>query len=177
MIGHIVRLTFGEMMRVRDAAGFRETVAHIRQYRDRFTEDPPFRVHERGASAELAWAKYIDRHWDGCLLRSDGGAPDVCGWHIRYAKRIDGPLIIRDPDVVPEPFVLFTGDMPDLTIRGWYPASEVVRHPNWRVIEQDRPPCYKVPPSALFDLDDTRLRLDPTRFARQVMTLYTMGRA
>ena len=100
-----------------------------------------------GAMAEVAVAKRLDRYWEAYVGPPTPHRPDVGLVEVRWAGPPTGHLIV--PPLGDGPYVLVTGDAPDLTIHGWLDAAEA-RRGDWYA--EGRGPgsgAYWVPQSAL----------------------------
>lgn len=79
-----------------------------------------------GAAGECAVAKALGIYWNGDpgKLMADG---DVAGLEVRSTSRRSGHLILKQKkDKLDRRFVLVTGEIPHLTIRGWCIGKDVV---------------------------------------------------
>jgi hypothetical protein len=141
-----------EIEHARQVGGARQAWAMSQGLRDKFEADPFKRwgYHVHGAAAELVVARYLGLYWAGSV--GDLDAADVGPVQVRAQPEDDGKLIIRPRDRphAEDPFVLVTGKMPDLMIRGWIVARAGVR----RVGRHSDPgnrgaPCWCVPQAFL----------------------------
>lgn len=98
------------------------------------------------AGAELAVAKALGVHWTG-LDGPDKDVGDVAGAQVRHSRRQDASLILHERDADDDRFVLVTGALPDMTVRGWCWGREGKRPHHWRTSVPR--PAYFVPQSAL----------------------------
>lgn len=98
------------------------------------------------AGAELALAKALGVHWTG-LDGPDKDVGDVAGAQVRHSRRPDASLILHERDADGDRFVLVTGALPEMTVRGWLHGRDGKRPEFWRTNVPR--PAYFVPASEL----------------------------
>lgn len=75
-----------------------------------------------GAAAELAVARALGAYWDAGNKTFKGA--DVGNVQVRSTTVDNGKLIVRPNDDPAAVFILVTGRVPDLTLRGWMSGKE-----------------------------------------------------
>lgn len=106
-----------------------------------------------GAGAELAFAKWAGWYWDAGVRTFK--QPDVGLIQVRSTKLSAGRLILRPNDPRHEVYVLVTGEMPTLTLRGWLYGWEAMR-PEFVAAPNGQPPCWMVPQPDLHPMPQLR---------------------
>lgn len=97
----------------------------------------PWEAHIEGAAAELVVARYLGTYWNRPHAVGHKKVGDGLGYEVRSTPYHTGHLIVHKPDVekghdLPDsPFVLVTGKLPTLTIRGWQWAREMQLDDYW----------------------------------------------
>jgi hypothetical protein len=112
----------------------------------------PWATDIEGCAAELAVAKYVDRHWtvplaNGSLdtIPADVGT-DI---QVRSTRRDDGCLIVHKQDSDDHRFwLVITHRAPNYILAGWLWGHEAKRDEFWRTGER---PAYFVPQSHLHE--------------------------
>lgn len=116
--------------------------------------------HVMGAAGEIAVAKAMGLFWGGdvCTFK----APDI-GNHIqvRTRSRHDWDLIVRPEDDDDAVFVLVTGSIADLHVRGWISGREAKKD-RWLQQYGGRPCAYFVPQSALRGMHEASRQQAPS---------------
>ena len=104
----------------------------------------------RGASAERAYAKYLNAHWRGGV-NDPKDLPDVSNLQVRHTTLENGSLIIRPSrgDDLDALYGLCVGDPPGITIVGWGRGREVAI-PKYLRDPDGRGPAYFIPQDALY---------------------------
>jgi hypothetical protein len=110
-------------------------------------EDKRWLNHIEGAAGEMAFAKAVNRFYNGSVnTYSTGG--DVGPVQVRTRSRHEYELIIRSSDDDNSIFALVTGQSPRFKVWGWIRALNAKR-PEWLKDHGNREPAYFVPNHAL----------------------------
>lgn len=104
-----------------------------------------------GAAAELAVAKWLNIYFVGSV-NTFKEIPDVGRFEIRHTELDNGSLIVRKPDPDDRRYILVTGKLPKLNIRGWLLGADA-KKTQWCRDYGGRPPAWFVPQNGLKSLD------------------------
>lgn len=104
-------------------------------------------LHIEGACGELAFAKAVNRYWNGSVNTFSFGG-DVGKVQVRTRSRDDYDLIVRPADADLALYVLVTGLMPHYKVHGSISGLDA-KSPQWQKSYGDRPMAYFVPQAAL----------------------------
>ncbi len=107
--------------RLRNLASVRRGSSHRVKTRD--TSGIGWTEHIEGAAAELAVAKYLGIYWGGdvdTFKKADVGSDLQIRWTPSHSNR----LIIREADSDDDVYILVTGLVPKLSIRGWITGAD-----------------------------------------------------
>lgn len=107
----------------------------------------PWDTDIEGACGELAVAKAFKMYWTPTI--NTFSAMDVGNYQVRKTAYPDGHLIIRPSDDDQHQFVLTTGQAPDIIVHGWILGRDAKKHDEWVRRDDNRPPAWFVPQSAL----------------------------
>ena len=117
-------LTWAEVM-IGGTVGIMRQVKNLKDGReDRYgaPKDKGWTLHIDGACGEQALAKHLKMYWSGNL--GNFRAADVGSLQVRTTQYHNGHLLLHDDDKDDDIFVLMTGLVPALRIRGWCFAKE-----------------------------------------------------
>ncbi len=117
------------------------------------TEEESIAKHVRGAAAELAVAKALNRYWHASVDTFHDGADVGATIQVRWRSNPEYDLIIRDDDQDDHYFFLVTGSVDeDFVVRGWIRGGQGKR-PEWRRNHGGYRPAYFVPQDVLRPLE------------------------
>lgn len=105
--------------------------------------------------AECLVARYHNVYWPANgNVGSDKRDGDVAGWQVRWTPREHGALLLREDDDPADAYILVTGRIPLLTIRGWITGADGVRASGGLEERRaDMAACFYVPQLVLAPLD------------------------
>jgi len=169
-----LRLDSGEMMCAAQVGTLRRVRALARNRGEPYgTPRCPWDADIEGAAAELLVARELGRYWHPAL-DPDRKVGDVAGVDVRHTRLDGGALILHDEDIDDRPYVLVTGSLPLLTIRGHLHA-ETGKDRRWWRTDTGRP-AYFVPQAALDPgLPEAYKATDFARRGQQHVQLQTEG--
>lgn len=133
---HWLQLNWREVAVVFTVAGQRRTKALALKIQDScFTpSDGDYeRIEVRGAAAEMALAKWLDRFWHGASYGIDGSS-DVADCQVRFAPFAERPLCVyrKDEKHADQPFVLVhVTEKYHCTFKGWVYGWEALEPARW----------------------------------------------
>jgi len=99
----------------------------------------------KGALAEAALAKHLDRYW----WKGQKDLPDVGEVDVRCTHYENGHMEIHDWDKDNRKYYLLTGMLGSYTIRGWIYGKDGKKPEYWRVMQPGRPEQFWVPQAVL----------------------------
>lgn len=145
-----IHLTPAEMVIATTVAAMRHAEALHSHRADRHglrADDDGLAKHMLGAAGEIAVARLLGRYWGGdvCTFKRADIGTSV---QVRTRSRDDYDLIVRHDDADGDVFILVTGSLSRLTVRGWVYGHEAKR-PEYLAPHGGRPEAYFVPQSAL----------------------------
>ena len=105
-----------------------------------------WQYHIEGCLGELAFARWVDRFWDGKI--NDLSAGDVGKFEVRTAPEDWKRLIMHDEDIDYARFYFVTGRNGNYVVHGWILGSDAKDRKYWKDPVGGRP-AYFVPKSAL----------------------------
>jgi hypothetical protein len=148
-----VTLTGNEMYHGATCGVLRRLTSQRAGLRDRWGLDGEGYTRDiHGALAELAVAKYLGRYWTGINGRIKDD--DVRGLQVRWTRWHCNRLLLHPDDADDTPYILVTGDPPDLVIRGWILGREGKLPAYWDDPTGTARPAFFVPQAALRDLSE-----------------------
>jgi hypothetical protein len=106
-------------------------------------------AHIKGARAEAAVAKHLDRWWSP----GERGAADVGAYQVRYTSHTTGGLIIHPDDDDAAPFILVTGGPFRFVLVGWIWGGHAKRDNYWADPAGGRA-AFFVPQVALYAMSE-----------------------
>lgn len=121
--------------------------------------EPPEQLFDRmikGALAEAALAKHLNRYW----AKGEKGAADVDDVDVRCTHYDEGHMEMHDWDKDDRKYYLLTGMLGTYKIRGWLYGKDAKKPQYLRVLQAGRKPQYWVPQSALNDYDGPLVEKD-----------------
>lgn len=127
--------------------GLRRQLAKLGQHDAHGFNGDGWGIHIEGAAGELAVAKALNLYWSGSVDTFKVGG-DVGSLQVRTRSRSDYDLIVRAADRDGDLFVLVTGKMPDLWVRGWMYGKEA-KSSEFEQTYGDRPKAWFVPAAHL----------------------------
>lgn len=118
------------------------------------TEEESIAKHQKGAAAEMAVAKLLNRYWHASVNTYHSGADVGQRIQVRWRSREHYELIIRDSDQDDHYFFLVTGEMDDgYDVRGYIKGAQGKR-PEWEKRHGGYAAAYFVPHSALTPVEN-----------------------
>ncbi len=104
-------------------------------------------AHEQGCFGEMAVAKYLNVFWSGNIgnLKAD----DVGPYQVRATVKDHHKLILHDDDPADRIFILVTGALPTLTLRGWIHCFDGRQGEYWSDPKGNNRWAYFVPQARL----------------------------
>lgn len=102
--------------------------------------------------SEFAVARYTGLFWHSLSKYPHSLPGDVGHLQVRHTQHEDGHMIVHDRDKDHDPFILVTGSIPKLTLRGWLYGKDC-KKPEYYRTEGVRHPAYFVPQSELKPLE------------------------
>lgn len=125
----------------------RHAEALARGLPDRHGAEASWDLHVEGACGEMAFAKAVNRYWDGSCSTFRTKA-DVGALEVRTRSKPWYELIVREDDADDSVFVLVTGRAPRYSVRGWIKAGDA-KKAEWLQTHGGREAAYFVPHVAL----------------------------
>ena len=110
------------------------------------------------ACTEYAVAHFLNRRFPGdywSKTKTVDIPPDI---EVRWTKHANGHLLIYEKDPPEFKVVLVTGKMPAYLIHGWTTVEVGKQLGTYGRLREDRPPCWKVPRSALLPIEELVVR-------------------
>jgi hypothetical protein len=105
-------------------------------------------LHQQGAAAEAAVAKYLGRWWSGAI--NDLKAADVGNLQVRSTPYQEGSLILHKvKDADDDCFILAVGTAPTFRLAGWIRGRDGKSERFWTEKKNNGRPAYFVPQEAL----------------------------
>lgn len=104
-----------------------------------------------GAGAELCVAKCLNLYWNGGIDTFKN--PDIgVNIQVRWTPKHSNSLIVRPSDLDENYYVLVTGELPRMTVRGFLRGDEAKRE-HWARSPNGRPPAYFIPSDYLHPIE------------------------
>ena len=112
--------------------------------------EPPDQLFDRmikGAMAEAALAKYLNKFWS----KGVKGGADVDNVDVRCTHYEDGHMEMHEWDKDDRRYYLLTGMLGTYKVRGWILGKDAKKPQYWRVMQAGRKPQFWIPQNHLND--------------------------
>jgi len=124
---------------------FRHYIEQTRDYNGTLSIDT-WRANIEGAIAEALVAKTFKRYWPSVVKNFKQLRGDVGELQVRHTRLHNGCLLLHEKDADDAKFVLVTGGIQDMKIRGWLVGKDGKQAKFWRNVDR---PCFFVPQACL----------------------------
>lgn len=149
-----ITLSFHEMYMAAAVGTMRRIVSLKQGHKHKYGNDgsTAWDDHIEGACGECAFAKAVDKHWDGSINRFQHGGDVGNNYQVRTLKLHYYDLLVRPQDHDDKPYVLVTGRSGTYQVHGWIYGRDA-KQEKWKDDKGGRAPAYWVPQSNLKPLD------------------------